>query len=222
MTVLTNKWHTFSYASSDGSFVHAELSSPFGVCEHFAVFGVPFVGSPISPLLKVGRPLAVSRLVIAIIIDAIKGQALNVSRKHVLYEHVGVHPSRTHSNSAPSIAAVMSMRSRETSHHHSFPYREQWVERETVGGISFELSPLLLGSVASTACGGRPSKVGQSGARNIAALALTNCINKATARFPKSENRKSSKHISNFRDAGIAGYEAVFRNVYHVRKSALT
>lgn len=82
---------------------YASLARPLSYGHGFTFMGQAAVVALVSALLKACSPTAIPRLVVAVVIDAIKGVIWRRTRPHALGKYLGVMPLRANQYSPPSV-----------------------------------------------------------------------------------------------------------------------
>jgi hypothetical protein len=113
---------TKSQATMNGCIVNTQSGGPLIDRQSFTVECQAMVHPAIVHLLKLSSPAAVARLVVAIIVDAIKGVLLAGPRPHVIVEVLErVSPAATDLNTPPAVVGIRFVPWRRASLNHSRP-----------------------------------------------------------------------------------------------------
>ncbi len=79
------------------------------------------VTTTIARLFMRGRPAAVVRFVVTIIVDAVNAVLARWSRPHILIKHLEGMPAVAHFNSSPTVTEILGTRSTVASPDHAMP-----------------------------------------------------------------------------------------------------
>jgi hypothetical protein len=140
---------------------------PFSIKLYEAAF------SRVLALLKIGCPLAIRRLIISVVVDALNLQPLNPCSNHVVVEVNKASPPLADSYSSTSVIPVSVIRGIVAPLIHPHPNS---VNRMLVKPVTYSLLSKLLShfiGVATAGCGNPATKVLGHHCDNVSAVAAT-------------------------------------------------